>query len=77
MTPHSVLTDWRVTVGAQLGRPALVLVCVAAGLAVAISAVSLWREVRRRRAMTIFLLRLLAVATCLLVALQPSVELRR
>jgi uncharacterized membrane protein len=75
VTPHFVLTDWRVTVGAQLGRPALVLVCVAAGLAVAISAVSLWREVRRRRAMTIFLLRLLAVATCLLVALQPSVEL--
>jgi len=30
VTPHSVLTDWRVTVGAQLGRPALVLVCVAA-----------------------------------------------
>jgi uncharacterized membrane protein len=75
VTPHFVLTDWRVTVGAQLGRPALVLVCVAAGLAVAISAVSLWRESHRRRAITIFLLRLLAVGSCLLVALQPSVEL--
>jgi len=75
VTPHSLLTDWRVTVGAQLGRPALVLVCVAAGLAVAISALSLWREPRRRRAIALFVLRLLAVGTCLLVALQPSLEL--
>jgi uncharacterized membrane protein len=75
VTPHSLLTDWRVTVGAQLGRPALVLVCVAAGLAVAVSAVSLWREPRRRRAITLFVLRLLAVGLCLVVALQPSVEL--
>ena len=75
MTPHSVLTDWHVTVGAQLGRPALVLVCVAAGLAMVLSAVSLWREPRRRRSITLLLLRLAAVGTCLLVALQPSVEL--
>ena len=74
VTP-SVLMDWRVTVGAQLGRPALVLVCVAAGLAVFLSAVSLWRETRRRRAITILVLRLFAVGSCLLVALQPSVEL--
>ena len=75
MTPRFLLTDWRVTVGAQLGRPALVLVCVAAGLAVALSGFSLWREARRRRAVAIFLLRFFAVASCLLVALQPSVEL--
>jgi hypothetical protein len=75
VTPHSVLTDWHVTVGAQLGRPALVLVCVAAGLAMVLSAVSLWREPRRRRSITLLLLRLAAVGTCLLVALQPSVEL--
>ena len=73
--PHSVLTDWRMTLGAQLGRPALVLVCVAAGLAVLLSAASLWRESRRRRAITILVLRLLAVGSCLLVALQPRVEL--
>jgi uncharacterized membrane protein len=75
VTPHSVLTDWRVTLGAQLGRPALVLVCVAAGLAVAISALSLWREPRRRRAVTLLVVRALAVGICLLVALQPSLEL--
>jgi len=75
VTPHSVLTDWRVTVGAQLGRPTLVLVCLAAGLAVAVSGLSLWRESRRRRAVALFVLRLLAVGACLLVALQPSVEL--
>jgi len=75
LTPYSVFADWRVTIGAQLGRPALVLVCAAAGLAVVFSAVSLWLEARRRRAITIFLLRLLAVGSCLLVTLQPSVEL--
>ena len=75
MTPHSLLTDWRVTVGAQLGRPTLVLICLAAGLAVAVSGLSLWRESRRRRAVALFVLRLLAVGACLLVALQPSVEL--
>jgi uncharacterized membrane protein len=69
------MTDWRVTMGAQLGRPALLLVCVAAGLAVLFSALSLWRESQRRRAVAIFLLRLFAVGSCLLVALQPSVEL--
>ena len=75
MTPHFLMTDWRVTMGAQLGRPALLLVCVAAGLAVLFSALSLWRESQRRRAVAIFLLRLFAVGSCLLVALQPSVEL--
>ena len=75
MTPHSVLTDWHVTVGAQLGRPVVVLLCVLAGLAVGVSAASLWREPRRPRAVTLFLLRLLAVGACLLVALQPSVDL--
>ena len=75
VTLPSVLSDWRVTLGAQFGRPWLVLVCVAAGLAVAISAFSLWREPGRRRAVLLFLLRLLAVGCCLMVALQPSVEL--
>ncbi len=75
MTPHFLMTDWRVTMGAQLGRLALVLVCLAAGLAVVLSAVSLWRESRRRGAITIFVLRFFAVGSCLVVALQPSVEL--
>ncbi|HEX7597683.1 MAG TPA: hypothetical protein VF518_05675, partial [Polyangia bacterium] len=66
MSPRSFLTDWRVTVGAQLGRPWLVLVCVAAALAVAVSAFSLWREPGRRRAILLLLLRLLAVGSCLL-----------
>ena len=75
MTPHFLLTDWRVTVGAHFGRPTLALLCLAAGLAVALSGLTLWREPRRRRAIALFLLRFFAVGSCLLVALQPSVEL--
>jgi uncharacterized membrane protein len=75
VSPRSLLTDWRVTLGAHFSRPVLVILCVVAVLAVAVSALALWRQPRRRFGLMLFLLRLGAVASCLLVALQPSVEL--
>jgi len=74
MNQLRLLADWRLAFASQLGRSTLVLVAVAAGLAVAISAVSLWRERRGGRAFLIFGLRLLAIATCALVAAQPRLE---
>ena len=68
-------TDWHLAIGSQLPRPLLVLVCAAAGFAIAFSAVSLFWERRRGRAALLLGLRTLAVATCLLVALQPMLEL--
>jgi uncharacterized membrane protein len=68
-------TDWRVVIGSHLDYWTLVLICAAGGFAVALSAVSLWWEKRRGRAVLLFALRTAAVLTCLLVALQPSLEL--
>jgi uncharacterized membrane protein len=68
-------TDWRIAIGSHLPRSILILVCAAAGFAVAFSAVSLIWERRRGRAAVLLLLRTLAIATCLLVALQPTLEL--
>jgi uncharacterized membrane protein len=68
-------TDWRVVIGSHLDQLTLVLICTAAGFAVALSAVSLFWEKRRGRAAGLFALRFLGVAACLLVALQPSLEL--
>jgi uncharacterized membrane protein len=70
-----LIADWRLTSGTHLGRTVLVLMFVAAALAVAISALSLWRERRRGRVLAILALRLLAVGACLLVGLQPRLEL--
>jgi uncharacterized membrane protein len=69
-----LIADWRLTFGTQLGRSTLVLLAVAAALTVAISALSLWRERRRGRTLAILTLRLLAVAACLLVCVQPRLE---
>ena len=74
MNRIALIADWRLTFGTQLGRGTLVLLTVAAALTVAISAISLWRERRRGRAVAILTLRLCAVATCLLVCLQPKLE---
>jgi uncharacterized membrane protein len=68
-------TDWHLVIGSHLDRFTLVLVCAAAGFAVALSAVSLWWEKRRGRALGLLALRVGGVATCLLVALQPGLEL--
>jgi uncharacterized membrane protein len=69
-----LMADWRLTFGTQLGRSTLLLLAIAAVLAVAISALSLWRERRRGRVVVILVLRTLAVAACLLVAVEPKLE---
>src|SRR5688500_15591279 len=71
----AAFTDWRVVIGSHLDQAMLVLVCAAAGFAVALSAVSLWWETRRARALGLLALRTSGVAVCLLVALQPTLEL--
>ncbi len=74
MNRLGLVADWRLTFATQLGRTTLVLLVVAAALAVGISGLSLWRERRRGRTVVILTLRLLAVAVCLLVCLQPRLE---
>ena len=69
-----LIADWRLTLGTQLGRTTLVLLVAAGFLAVALSALSLWRERRRGRALAIAALRTSAVLACLLVSLQPRFE---
>jgi uncharacterized membrane protein len=68
-------TDWHVVLGSHLDQLTLILICAAAGFAVALSAVSLIWERRRARALGLFALRFFGVAACLMVALQPSLEL--
>jgi hypothetical protein len=68
------LSDWRLAFASQLGRGTLLVLAMAAGLAVAISALSLWREPRGGRARLLFTLRLLAITACVLVAVQPRLE---
>jgi uncharacterized membrane protein len=72
---QQAFTDWHLAIGSHLPRGLLVLICAAAGFAIAFSAVSLYWERRRGRAALLLVLRLGAVATCLLVALQPMLEL--
>lgn len=68
-------TDWRLVIGSHLDRGTLVLICAAAGFAIALSAVSLIWEKRRARAAGLLALRVGGVLACLMVALQPSLEL--
>jgi uncharacterized membrane protein len=68
-------TDWRIAIGSHLPRGLLVLICAAAGFAVAFSAVSLLWERRRGRAALLLGLRTFAIGVCLVVALQPVLEL--
>lgn len=68
-------TDWHLVLGSHLSSRTLAVIVAAAGFAVALSGVSLWWERRRARALALFALRCGAVGACLLVALQPSLEL--
>ncbi len=76
MNPIRLMADWHLTFATRFGKSTLLLLSLAAGLTVAISALSLWRERRGGLGRTLFLLvlRLLAVAVCLLVVLQPRLE---
>jgi uncharacterized membrane protein len=68
-------TDWRLVLGSHLDRATLAAICAAAGFALAVSGTALFWERRRGRALLLFALRTAGVACCLLVALQPSLEL--
>jgi uncharacterized membrane protein len=68
-------TDWHLVIGSHLDRLTLVLICAGAGFAIALSAVSLWWEKRKGRALGLLALRVGGVAACLMVALQPGLEL--
>jgi len=68
--------DWRVVVGARLPRSVLILMVVAAAVALALSAVTVWRS-RRAFGPAIVALRAAGLAACLAIALQPSLELRQ
>jgi uncharacterized membrane protein len=71
----ALLFDWNVVSGSHLGRPLLIVVALAALLAAVLSGLSLWSERRRRRAALLLGLRLGAIASCLAVVMQPSLEL--
>ena len=69
-------TDWRIAIGSHLPRGLLILICAAAGFAMAFSAVSLfWERRRGRAALLLGAARGWPSAACLLVALQPMLEL--
>jgi uncharacterized membrane protein len=70
--------DWRLALGAtaHVGRLGVALLFVAAGLAIALSMVSLADE-RRWRGFVLVGLRTLGVLACLVTALQPAIELRQ
>lgn len=70
--------DWRIALGggAHLGRTGVILVVIVAVLAIAVSAWSLLDE-RRGRWWGLLLLRTGGVLACLMVVLQPTLELRQ
>src|SRR3954463_12116664 len=68
--------DWHVGVGARLPAGAVAALVAAAVAALLLSAVTLIRDPRPRR-LLVFVLRTAAIAACLLVALQPVVQLRQ
>jgi uncharacterized membrane protein len=69
------ISDWRIAIGSHLPRSILMLVVAGAGFALIFSGLSLYWEKRRGRAALLFALRALAIGACLLVALQPTLEL--
>ena len=70
--------DWRVVLGASghLGRLGVALLVAGAVLAIALSALSLADE-RPARGGFLLLLRTAGILACLLVALEPALELRQ
>lgn len=70
-------SDWRVALGGHLSSRMVWLLVACAVLTIAISAIALWRGARPQRRWTLLALRAGAVAACLMVALEPTLELRR
>ena len=69
--------DWRVALGGHLQPTWIALLCAGAVLALAFSALALWRGPRQEKRWLLLGLRALAIAACLMVALEPTLELRR
>lgn len=69
--------DWRIALGGHLQPWLVVALCMGAALALALSAVALWRGPRRDKRWLLLGLRALAIVACLVVALEPTLELRR
>jgi len=69
-----LIADWRLAFGTQLGRGTMVLLGGVALLALAVSALSLWRGRRRGHVVPLLLLRAAAIGACLLVCLEPKFE---
>ncbi|HMF44373.1 MAG TPA: theronine dehydrogenase, partial [Polyangia bacterium] len=70
--------DWRLALGAtaHVGRVGVAALFVAAGLAIALSMLSVAEE-RRGRGLVLVALRTVGVLACLVTALQPAIEMRQ
>jgi uncharacterized membrane protein len=68
--------DWHMALGARLPRGAVALLIVAAAVALVLSAATLLGS-RRRHGVWLVILRAAALLACLVVALQPTLELRQ
>jgi uncharacterized membrane protein len=68
--------DWQFVLGSHFGPTSVALLCAGALLAVVLSAWGLWTGPRRGYRVPLFVLRFLAIAACLVVALEPTLELR-
>lgn len=69
--------DWRIALGGHLSSRMVWLLVACAVVTLVVSAISLWRGPRPQRRWVLLALRAGAVAACLMVALEPTLELRR
>jgi uncharacterized membrane protein len=69
--------DWRVALGGHLSNRSVALLIACAVVTLAVSALSIWRSQRKDRRWLLLALRSSAIAACLMVALEPTLELRR
>jgi uncharacterized membrane protein len=76
LSAGGTFNDWHIVSGARLPRLALLAMVLGAVLALALSAITVIRA-RRAHAAVLITLRAAALAVCLGVALQPSLELRQ
>lgn len=69
--------DWRVALGGHLSLSLVWILCAVALLAFVVSALSLWRGPRKDKRWWLLGLRGAAILACLIVALEPTLELRK
>lgn len=70
-------TDWRLVAGSHLDRRLVPWLIAAAVVALVLSALSLFGDRRKGRAALLLVLRAGAILACLIVAVEPSLELRQ